>query len=118
MTPHTWHQLGLVRHGTEFQLYLDGSLLGTDSSVAVNSFAEPTNTVVVFGAAKWMRLPNMRTRVFDGLVDQIEIYGENLSASEIEARYLAFAAPAVPEPNSLLLAVVAVCCGWRRLRRP
>ena len=117
IVPGTWQQLGLVRRGADLELYLDGILLGSDPSVALTSFDDPANTVVVLGAAKWLRLPNMRARVFDGLLDQVEIYDGALAPPEIRQRYLAFAGPVVPEPTALSLAAGlawAGCCVRRR----
>jgi hypothetical protein len=119
LVPGRWHHVGLVRAGASLSLYLDGSHLGTADNVNLTSFENAANSVLVFGAAKWMRLASQRTRVLDGLIDQIEIYDHALSQPEIEERYRAF----VPEPNTMMLFTLGglgLCSWpvplWRRLR--
>jgi hypothetical protein len=102
--------VGLIRAGDSLSLYLDGSHLGTADNVNLTSFENAANSVLAFGAAKWMRLASQRTRVLDGLIDQIEIYDHALSQPEIEGRYRAF----VPEPSTtLLFTLIALgLCSW------
>ena len=94
--------------------------MDTDTSVSMNSFDKSGNSVIVFGAAKWMRKDHHRLRVHDGLLDQIEIYDQALTESEVAARYNAFAAT-VPEPTSVILWCQLVAFGiavsYRRKRR-
>ncbi|MEQ8667656.1 MAG: LamG domain-containing protein [Pirellulales bacterium] len=105
-TAEEWHQVGIVKNGSAMSIYMDGSLIGSDSSVSLNSFDRTGNSVIVFGAGKWMRLPEFRQRVFDGMIDQIEVYDSDLTAHEVADRYQAFA---VPEPSSLVLGLCAAC---------
>jgi hypothetical protein len=109
----TWYQAALTRDGSTFSLFLDGQHLGTDTSVSLNSFNSSSNSVIVFGAAKWMRLAYMRARVLDGLIDQIEVYDVALSEDAILDRYDAFA---VPEPSSLVLLSTSLMVLLKRRR--
>jgi hypothetical protein len=103
MTAGRWHHVGLVRNGSSLDLYLDGSLVGSDSAVSIQAFNSSANSVAIFGAAKWMRLDFMRTRVLDGLIDQIEIFNHAMSSAEVNARYAAV----VPEQSAGILLVIS-----------
>lgn len=109
----TWHQLGLVREGNSFSLFLDGELVGNDPSTAFNSFNVSSNTVMVLGGYK---SGTNYKRMLDGMIDQVEVYDEALTQSQIVERYNAIAT--VPEANSLvLLAAAIVGCSAYLYRR-
>jgi hypothetical protein len=48
-----------------------------------------------------------RTRVLDGLIDQIEVYDQALTTTEIGSRYQAFA---VPEPSTAMMIITGLAC--------
>jgi len=54
----------------------------------------------VFGGIKHPYNLSRRSRMLDGLIDQIEIYNDALPQSDIRARYDAIA---IPEPSTLAL---------------
>lgn len=96
----TWYQVGLVRSGTGFDLYLDGELIGSDASTNLTSLGVSANSFIVFGGIKSTGTQGGRDRILDGLIDQIEIYDYALDQAEIRDR---LDAVTVPEPASLAL---------------
>jgi len=117
MTARQWHQVGMVREGTSFSLFLDGDLLGTDAETDINSLDVVDNSVIVFGGLKQIYNESRRSRMLDGLLDQIEIYNVALSESEIRDRYEVMA---VPEPSTFFLlcagTLAMLACARRRSR--
>jgi hypothetical protein len=72
-----WHHLAAVYNGSVMQLYIDGKLDGTQTwtgGIAKN------NSEVLIGEN--VEQPN---RCFDGLIDDVRIYNQALSESEIKA---------------------------------
>lgn len=109
----TWHQIGLVREGAAFSMFLDGELIGSDPSTVFNSFDVVSNTFIVLGGVK---SGTNYYRLLDGMLDQVEVYDEALTQGQIQARYDAIAA--VPEASSLaLLASVGLAFGIYLRRR-
>lgn len=88
-----WHQIGLTFDGTSLALYLDGQLAGNDNAVSLGSLTASGNSVIVFGGIKTSSASSQRTRMLDGLLDQIEIYDRALLPGEVQGRYEAFAVP-------------------------
>lgn len=84
-----YHHIALTRSGTDYTFYADGVSLGTASS---SVFIPPTGAQLTFGQAAGIGY-------LDGRLDEIRIYDEALSASQISQ----LASTAVPEPSSMAL---------------
>jgi hypothetical protein len=74
-----WYHIALTRQGNSFIYYLNGSSLSTSSSSVSIPMA---STLLTMGQAEGGFF-------FDGMLDEIQIYSRALSASEIQAIYLA-----------------------------
>jgi autotransporter-associated beta strand protein len=77
--PGGWHHFAVVRNGTTISLYLDGSLVGSDSAFALNInqtypliFGGHTETNATY-APRW----------FDGQLDELAVFAAALNPSEI-----------------------------------
>lgn len=73
-----FHYIAGVRKGTITELYVDGILVGTDSSSTILS-ASSSNNVVIGGRENPSSDP-----YFNGLIDEVQIYNRALSQSEIK----------------------------------
>ena len=99
-------------------LYWNGNLVGTDSSFSLNLNQDQS---IFFGGHS---SETFRTeRWFDGLLDDITIWGRALSSDDVTSIFdgtYEFAPEVIPEPGSLGLLLAAgglVLLGRRRLRR-
>ncbi|HWM64170.1 MAG TPA: LamG-like jellyroll fold domain-containing protein [Solirubrobacterales bacterium] len=70
----TWSHLALTSDGTNLRLYVGGDLAATAAAIA----AKATNANLEIGRTK------LFNTYFDGLIDQVRIYDETLSESQIE----------------------------------
>ena len=98
-----WHHVAVTRSGSTYTFYADGVSLGTASSAMSIPNASGPLTI---GQAENLGF-------FDGRLDEIQIYNEALSASQIGQL-------AVPEPASLAiwsLSIVAMGVCASRARR-
>ena len=100
MSANTWHHVvatGSTSAG-ELKLYIDGVPVGTD----------PMDRNLTFNGTGGIGTPTLEigrrnagsTNLFDGLIDEVAIYGTALDASTITGHYNA---GLVPEPGSLVL---------------
>lgn len=113
----TWHHLVLTKTSGQYRIYLDaveltsGNLSNIGNSVAIPDHAAP----LLLGGS------GIAGTSFDGLMDEVAIFHRGLSASEVQQLYDdpgLLAASTVPEPSSMLLAVLAcVCLGLLAVRR-
>jgi Concanavalin A-like lectin/glucanases superfamily len=77
----SWHHVAVTRAGSMFSFYLDGALIGTDStSMPIPAITAP----LTIGEAEGGNF-------MGGLEDEVTVYGRASSASEIQAIYNAAA---------------------------
>ena len=72
-----WHQVTVDQNGTAYAIYLDGGLIGSGTSAAVNN-ANSSNYIGydAYTGAFW-----------SGLIDNVRVYGRSLSSREIWRLY-------------------------------
>jgi hypothetical protein len=87
-----WHHFAISRSGSTYTFYADGNSLGTASTSRTIGNA---NAMLTIGQAEGLGY-------FDGRLDEIQIYNEALSATQIQQL------AAVPEPSSLLILVATL----------
>ena len=85
-----WHHFAVTRSGSTYTFYADGISLGTRTK---SVFIPNANAPLTIGQAEGLGF-------FDGRLDEIQIYDEALSASEIAE--IAGVSQSVPEPSSIL----------------
>ena len=104
-----FHQLVAVKEGTTMELYLDGELI--DSAAASGDFNIPMDIAIARIS------PNVSSRDFIGLIDEVAIFDYALSAEQVDAQ---FQAASVPEPASIalwiLMGLSVAGFAWRRKR--
>ncbi|RME46009.1 MAG: hypothetical protein D6791_09355, partial [Chloroflexi bacterium] len=75
-----WHHHCLVHNGSFVTYYMDGEVVKSGWTTAVNT---PPNTPLIVGAR-----PDLASSThFDGLVDDVRLYGRALSADEVKELY-------------------------------
>lgn len=81
----TWYHIAIVRSGSVIQHYVNGGRQGSDLPISVSCFN--TSNPLLFGATG----SDGTTTMYDlnGALDEIRLYHRALSASEIQALYLA-----------------------------
>jgi len=77
-----WHHVAGVYDGFHLYIYVDGTL---DASTATTKLVAQTSDPLLLGANPHAPLPYY----FNGLVDEVSIYNQALSAQQIQAIYLA-----------------------------
>ena len=83
----TWHHLAYRAQGSNYEVFLDGSLIAASQITNYTGTLNPHTTIIIGrqGAEAW-----------DGLMDDFRVYDNALSNGEI-------AALAIPEPSSVML---------------
>ena len=116
ITTGTWNQIIVERDGTTLGIYLDGSLVVSDSSY-IGSMTSSSLPLLIGNRNS----EDGRNYDVNGQMDEIAIWNRALSSSEIASLWNNGAgqlipAASVPEPSSLTLAaiafVVAAGRGW------
>jgi hypothetical protein len=81
LQPNTWYFVAAVYDGSEMRIYIDGVLRAKASTSGDVSM---DNTVSV-----WMgdNPPNVGSRPFDGIIDEVAVFNRGLSESEIQTLY-------------------------------
>jgi Concanavalin A-like lectin/glucanases superfamily/PEP-CTERM motif len=107
MPTDAWNQVIVERSGNTLSIYLDGTLVVSDTSF-VGSITSSPNPLL-FGTRD---AQDGRDFAVDGRLDEIAIWNRALSSSEIASLWNNGAgqlipAASVPEPSSLMLAAIA-----------
>jgi hypothetical protein len=89
----SWYYVTAVYDNTNMKIYVNGELKGTDTFVYDTGLTVPTQYLCI-GARAY---DNIREHYFSGLIDDVRIYNNALTGSEIQQLYN------VPEPATLLL---------------
>lgn len=99
----TWYHAAAVSNGTTMELYLDGVLQG--STAFTGGLYNPTqDTNWTIGRGQYA---GNNGDFFDGKIDEVRFSDDALSASQFLN---------VPEPGSVMLAVLGVCMSLKRRR--
>ncbi len=85
VTSSAWHHFAVVHYGTSLSLYVDGTLIGSDSSY---SLTYGTASPVIFGGV-YTSNSSYWTRWFNGSLADIAIFNAALTASDIAKLYTA-----------------------------
>ncbi|RLG20486.1 hypothetical protein DRN74_05365, partial [Candidatus Micrarchaeota archaeon] len=80
-----WTHFACVFDGNKIYLYLDGRLIGSDTAYYITQTTSP-----VF---KWAKGWSPDFQWFDGVIDEVKVYGRALSEEEIKMLYEARARP-------------------------
>lgn len=99
LTDGTWHQLvGVYNSDNTASIYVDGQLAGSASDV-INY-----NTTADFMVGGFWYLNTGRPiNTFNGLIDEVQLYDNSLSANDVTALYNSYNQNAVPEPSTIFL---------------
>lgn len=101
-----WNQIVGVWSGQDMSLYLNGSLSASSATTLVPSYSRNWNPTIGANAG------DLGKDMFAGGIDDLRIYNQALSSSEIQQLYLT----EVPEPGfaSLAMAGLGVLCFRRK----
>jgi len=107
-----WHQIaGVYTAGGNIQIYVDGS--PAENTKSSKPIVANTAPFLVGGVS----ISGTPTALFNGLVDDVQVYGDALTSGEVQFLYNN-PGLVVPEPSTaLLLALGAVCCAATRRAR-
>jgi len=109
-----WHQLvGVYNAGAVHQIYVDGAFEGS-------ALSSPIFTIAADFLIGGIVVGGVDTGHFNGLISDVRVYDNALSASDVEAIcQQVLSGQAVPEPSSLALVAIAGTCllAFGRLRR-
>lgn len=104
----TWRHFAIVGKSGASALYVDGALVGSNTTSFANIVAATTGIRIGSGFGN--------ARFFDGLIDEVAIYKTALTEGQIDA-HIAAAVAIVPEPGSAaLLALGALAAATLRRR--
>lgn len=97
----TWHSFALVKSGTAYTFYFNGTAIGTQMS-AYNPFPDPT-------AAFTIGFSEPAVGSFNGRIDEIVFYNRALSGAEV------LQLAGIPEPGTagLLIGILAFVLRYR-----
>ncbi len=105
-TSSEWHSFALVKSGTTYTFYLDGTTIGSQTST-YSPFPDPSSSLI-FGFTE-TAVPN-----YTGLMDEVVLYNRALTGAEVQQL------AAIPEPSitSALAALAAVGASLLKFRSP
>ncbi len=85
-----WHHCVATYDGTNTLLYIDGSLEANDNSTlaGANTMAPDTSTPLTIGDGLWTGTAAGGQRPFAGSIDEVAIYTNILTATQVENHYL------------------------------
>jgi autotransporter-associated beta strand protein len=78
-TPGVWHHFAVVRSGSMMSLYLNGALVGSDSTFTLTTAQVPP---LIFGGHTDVSA-NFAPRWFDGKLDELAVFNTALAPAEI-----------------------------------
>jgi hypothetical protein len=91
-----FHHVAATVQGSQISLFVDGSLVGTDSTSGPFSLG---NVETFVGFHQWeVSYGQFSSSRFDGAIDDLRIYDRALSPTEVSTLY-----SAIPEPTTALL---------------
>lgn len=100
-----WYHLTGVYDGAYLKMYVDGVRVGTDTAISPSQFPLDSSPLTIGGS------PTEHSKHV-GLVDNVALFNRALTSTEVLQN-----AQAIPEPNSLLLACLALGIGWMRMQK-
>ena len=103
-----WYHVAAVKEGTSIKLYVNGELENTDTDGAMNDLDYD------FKATIGRLSPTNGIRYFDGLIDEVALYGSALSETTVAEHY---AIGTIPEPATLTLLLLGGAGVMARRRR-
>jgi hypothetical protein len=108
MPLHAWNQIIVDRSGSTLSIVLNGSLLVSSTSF-IGSLASSTNPLLIGRRDA----QDGRDFAVDGSMDEIAFWDRALTSSEITSLWnggngMLIGAASVPEPSTLVLAVIAL----------
>lgn len=80
----TWYHVVLVQSGTSFEMYLDGTSVGTGTLPTITSDTRNAYIGAVQGSSGALSL-------FDGLIDEFYLFNKSLNSTEVSELYEAVA---------------------------
>jgi hypothetical protein len=110
-----WNHIAMTWGDGTVQLYLNGAMVASGAGQP-GEFDSGSD-----GAAQFYlgQLVGFSTRYYTGLMDEVSLWNNQLTASEVLNHYNAGLAAMVPEPSAWLLGVLGVgAIGVRRFRKP
>jgi hypothetical protein len=72
-----WHQIVVDQNGTAYAIYLDGGLLGSGTSVAINNA----------NGSNYIGEDAYTNAIFKGLIDNVRTFSRSLTAKEVRQIY-------------------------------
>jgi hypothetical protein len=111
----TWVHIAAVGNGTNLIVYLNGSQAGQGGASTTNYGTSTFPFRIGGGGIYDDGVGN--TNSFNGLIDEVAVWGRALTAAEVQAQYTAGITP-IPEPVSLFLGTTGMVgvagVVWRR----
>ena len=102
----TWHHVVYTGDTTSLQMYIDGTLVATDSTVPVNTF---NGNMEIGGTARF-------TEDVTGLYDDIAIYNQKLTQEQVTALFQGADPTTIPEPSTAIIGAFGLLALLRRKR--
>jgi hypothetical protein len=103
ITDTNWHLLVVTRLTETLQAYVDGAQLNNASFTTIVSAGTPSGPITSGNETKLGTVGGISDTIFNGVLDDVRIYGRALSADEI-SRLFYDANPNVPSPPANLIA--------------
>lgn len=96
VTPNAWHHAAVTYDGATVKLYLDGQLDGSKATALLNTALDANGLTIGLRPG---------TAVFNGKIDEVQIFNRALTQAEIQATYYAGAQGNCAPPLTLSSAV-------------
>jgi len=102
---HAWHHL-VVTMGTEAKIYLDGTNIpssGWGNTTDLTGWIDSDMDKFTIGSSAGHYIPNyINAKTFDGSIDQLLIYSDELTQSEVTALYNSGNGDSTPDGDNLI----------------